>query len=178
MSRANRHRGRPKGSGLDDTKTLKAVKQILASNPAMKPTTAIRSMGVSDPSSIRRLRDKLRAGGRTEIRLDRAAAAPSVRKKPAARVYGPDPQAAPQLAAPDTTPAAGSADVLDPQRWLDIVGGLGLQTVFASMEAQAMFLKHALELPHIAEILRGQLLFNEFAVAFCPFIPECRKTLH
>ena len=58
MSQTRARRGRPKGSGIDDRQRLDAVARLIASNPALKPTTAIRSLGVSDPSVIRRLRDK------------------------------------------------------------------------------------------------------------------------
>lgn len=34
---------------------------LMTANPKLKPTTAIKAMGVSDPSSIRRLRDKFHA---------------------------------------------------------------------------------------------------------------------
>jgi hypothetical protein len=66
MSGNKAPRGRPKGSGLDDRARLLAVAQIIAGNPEMKPTTAIKSTGVSDPSTIRRLRDKFH-GMRAEL---------------------------------------------------------------------------------------------------------------
>ncbi len=53
-------RGRPRGSGLDDRVSLRAIADLLEADPALKPTTAIKRIGVSDPSTIRRLRDKLR----------------------------------------------------------------------------------------------------------------------
>jgi hypothetical protein len=54
-------RGRPKGTGLDDTNHLEAIAGLLAANPEMKPTTAIKELGINDPSVIRRLRDKYHA---------------------------------------------------------------------------------------------------------------------
>lgn len=51
-------RGRPKGSGIDDRQRLDAIARLIAANPELKPTTAIRNLGVADPSVIRRLRDK------------------------------------------------------------------------------------------------------------------------
>lgn len=51
-------RGRPKGSGIDDSARLDTIARLLAENPSLKPTTAIKSIGISDPSAIRRLRDK------------------------------------------------------------------------------------------------------------------------
>ena len=58
MSEANMRRGRPKGSGLDDRKQLLNIAAMIAADPSLKPTTAIRALGVTDPSVIRRLRDK------------------------------------------------------------------------------------------------------------------------
>lgn len=51
-------RGRPKGSGIDDSERLAAIANLLTAHPELKPTTAIKSLGISDPSTIRRLRDK------------------------------------------------------------------------------------------------------------------------
>lgn len=66
-------RGRPKGTGLDDAGPLAAITEMIAANPGMKPTTAIKAVGVTDPSAVRRLRDKYQqmigpeafAGGRS-----------------------------------------------------------------------------------------------------------------
>lgn len=58
MPETGTRRGRPKGSGIDDSDRLAAIARLIASNPQLKPTTAIKSLGVSDPSMIRRLRDK------------------------------------------------------------------------------------------------------------------------
>ncbi|WP_246317215.1 hypothetical protein [Hyphomicrobium methylovorum] len=51
-------RGRPKGTGIDDTERLARIGELLRIHPELRPTTAIRQMGYSDPSAIRRLRDK------------------------------------------------------------------------------------------------------------------------
>jgi len=51
-------RGRPKGTGLNDADRLAAMAKLIAANPGMKPTTAIKAMGITNPSAIRRLRDK------------------------------------------------------------------------------------------------------------------------
>lgn len=58
MPNAKLSRGRPKGTGLDDRAIIQSVIEMVAANPDLKPTTAIRSFGVTDPSAIRRLRDK------------------------------------------------------------------------------------------------------------------------
>ena len=52
--------GRPKGTGLDDRQQLETLAALLVADPKLKPTTAIRALGVKDPSIIRRLREKFR----------------------------------------------------------------------------------------------------------------------
>jgi len=61
MASATARQGRPKGSGIDDSQQLARIAVLLAADPKLKPTTAIRSLGIEDPSLIRRLRDKYRA---------------------------------------------------------------------------------------------------------------------
>ena len=51
-------RGRPKGTGLDDRAHLVAIASLISQSKELKPTTAIKSLGISNPSTIRRLRDK------------------------------------------------------------------------------------------------------------------------
>jgi hypothetical protein len=58
MQIASTRYGRPKGTGLDDRQRLASIAAALVANPKLKPTTAIRALGVDDPSTIRRLRDK------------------------------------------------------------------------------------------------------------------------
>ena len=54
-------RGRPRGTGLNDAAQLRAIAGLMTSHPDLKPTTAIRQLGIQDPSVIRRLRDKYNA---------------------------------------------------------------------------------------------------------------------
>lgn len=61
MSDKKRSRGRPKGSGIDDHNKLLDIGRLIQCTPGLKPTTAIRQLGYSDPSTIRRLRDKYNA---------------------------------------------------------------------------------------------------------------------
>jgi hypothetical protein len=58
MLHTSARRGRPKGTGIDDSDRIARIDELLRIHPELKPTTAIRLMGVSDPSAIRRLRDK------------------------------------------------------------------------------------------------------------------------
>jgi len=61
MSTPKRSRGRPKGTGIDDSQTLNEITEMIAADPDLKPTTAIKLLGISDPSTIRRLRDKYKS---------------------------------------------------------------------------------------------------------------------
>lgn len=61
MMQSQVKRGRPKGTGIDDSDRIQRLIELLRVHPELKPTTAIRVMGFSDPSAIRRLRDKYKA---------------------------------------------------------------------------------------------------------------------
>ena len=63
MTSVKRQRGRPKGTGINDRETLVRVAEIISANPSLKPTTAIKQAGVTNPSTIRRLRDKFSENG-------------------------------------------------------------------------------------------------------------------
>jgi len=58
MAQKTAARGRPKGTGVDDAARLAAMAALIAANPGMKPTTAIKALGITNASVIRRLRDK------------------------------------------------------------------------------------------------------------------------
>lgn len=58
MTTRKRGRGRPKGTGIDDSRRLIAMALELAATPGMRPTTAIKAIGITDQATIRRLRDK------------------------------------------------------------------------------------------------------------------------
>jgi hypothetical protein len=61
MLQAKSRRGRPKGTGNDDSDRIARLAELIRVHPELKPTTAIRVMGITDPSIIRRLRDKYTA---------------------------------------------------------------------------------------------------------------------
>ena len=54
----NGKRGRPPGTGKNDKDRLSKIAALMAADPALRPTTAIKRIGETDPSTIRRLRDK------------------------------------------------------------------------------------------------------------------------
>lgn len=60
MSTTKTRRGRPKGTGIDDRAALIRIAALISADPSLKPTTAIRALGVIEPSVIRRLRDKFK----------------------------------------------------------------------------------------------------------------------
>lgn len=77
-------RGRPKGTGIDDSDRIARLAELIKVRPEMKPTTAIRAMGITDPSVIRRLRDKYSAyqrdaSAQTTALAPRQTSAPVVR---------------------------------------------------------------------------------------------------
>lgn len=102
MSDGKPRRGRPVGSGIDDRSRLESVAALIAANPDLKPTTAIKSIGVNDPSVIRRLRDKFNLL-RTELMADLARPAISTPTSP------PAAQHAPAASAPRAKPASRSS---------------------------------------------------------------------
>lgn len=189
-------RGRPRGSGLDDRVQLRRIVEMLEADPGLKPTTAIKAMGVSDPSTIRRLRDKLKTDQHGE---PAHAASPSV---PAwgrsVELLEARPTAIPAL--PDRTsggphssnsasdlasnlasnPAEiAPSSVSDAQvQWFAHWCALGLSAVSSTVEAQLAVMDDFFRVPQVASALRQQLLFNEVAKAFCPKRSDIRTTFH
>jgi hypothetical protein len=169
--------GRPKGSGVDDSRHLQSLAALLAANPALKPTTAIRSLGVENPSVIRRLRDKFHAdqarlmadarrisqtNGRTLARP--APFQPAARRPLVASVRTHIPAA--NDVAPEETVAAATAHTATqpplPAIWCD----LGLWAVATAIEQQAVLARHWLQLPAVdIAVVRGQLAAGAFVVA-------------
>jgi hypothetical protein len=72
MVEAKSRRGRPVGTGIDDSDRIARLAELLKLQPELKPTTAIRCMGYTDPSAIRRLRDKYKQVSRPQAGSGRA----------------------------------------------------------------------------------------------------------
>lgn len=168
--------GRPKGSGLDDTRLLEGIAGLLAANPSLKPTTAIRSLGIEDPSAIRRLRDKFRvdqarllANARRSFQTTsgRPYARPALLRtgqaRPLTSVRNPIP--ATQSAAPDNDVAAEITPVLPQQPLPADLFDLGFRVLTTAIEQQAVLTRHWLRLPAVEIAVRGQLAFGAFFVA-------------
>lgn len=54
-------RGRPFGTGIDDSERLRKLVAKLKTNPQLPVTTAIRDLGITNRSHVRRIRDKYHA---------------------------------------------------------------------------------------------------------------------
>lgn len=176
-------RGRPRGSGLDDRAQLRRIVEMLEADPGLKPTTAIKAMGVSDPSTIRRLRDKLRAAAPAHGARTGSGRGPGMqpavqrearhcRKEPVSpeRVDVPGAGLAEAVPAPDADVSA---------LWFTRWCAFGLSALSSTVSAQVAALDDFVQMPHVASALRQQILFNEVAKAFCPTRTDVRSpTLH
>ena len=88
---ADRRRGRPKGTGINDHETLLKIAHILAADPAKKRTTAIKEAGITNPSVVRRLRDKYQEHEAVLVAEMHAATAKTTRKSAPAAPTAPQP---------------------------------------------------------------------------------------
>jgi hypothetical protein len=178
MSVDQARRGRPKGSGLDDRAQLRAISRLLAADPLLKPTTAIKSIGVTDPSTIRRLRDKLRAANGSA-------------KKPAIARAGQETVTSQQTASSSRhrpcrskrathSGAAGMSTmaVMDPMDWLAAWYGAGWQAHSSMVEVHIAAVENLLKLPHVASAFRAQLLLSNNVIALSTSSGNISTTLH
>jgi hypothetical protein len=90
---ADRRRGRPKGTGINDHEMLLKIAHILAADPAKKRTTAIKEIGITNASVVRRLRDKYQEHEASLMAEIAASTASHAGKTP--RKGAPAPAAAP-----------------------------------------------------------------------------------
>lgn len=74
MTESKKGRGRPKGSGINDHDILLKIAGHCVAEPSLKRTTAIKRCGITNPSVIRRLRDKF-AEQETQLLAEAQAAA-------------------------------------------------------------------------------------------------------
>jgi hypothetical protein len=178
-------RGRPRGSGLDDRVSLRAVADLLEADPALKPTTAIKRLGVSDPSTIRRLRDKLRQNEveAPPVEQSERATGDSTRSRP------------PQLSAAAQVPVARSEgsrrhgggygpvhmmvwqETNTAVSWFTVWCALGLRAFSATVEAQLAAVEGILLVPEGSSGLRHEA-FSESRFAFSTAGPDIRNTVH
>jgi hypothetical protein len=172
MQTASARYGRPKGTGLDDRKRLASIAAALVANPKLKPTTAIRSLGVEDPSTIRRLRDKFNLEqGKLLAEARRAARAnTSSTQREVAKLAKLAQSSMPHDAIAAAPPVSKSSSLpslsIVPQSSL-LVGclDLGVCAVSTALEGQIILAEYWLRLPAVSMALRGQLTLNAVAVA-------------
>lgn len=172
-------RGRPKGSGVNDASQLSKVQSLLSANPGMKPTTAIKSIGVTDPSAIRRLRDKFNSAPPAEARPParptaaakrtpaHARTKPAITARPAPRATRSRTiEAAPatsQAEAPDPAPVAAIGATHS--EFLMSMYSAGVSMATATMQLHVDAFAFALQGSPVACFLRGQMIVSEFAAA-------------
>jgi len=178
MQTASARYGRPKGTGLDDRKRLESIAAALVADPKLRPTTAIRALGIDDPSTIRRLRDKfnleygkLMAEARRAARAKSSGTQREVAKLAQLAQSGIDiepviePSAiANALPAPKSSPLPSLSIV--PQSSL-LVGcfDLGVCALSTAVQGQSILADYWLRLPAVSMAMRGQLTLNAVAVA-------------
>lgn len=182
---AVRARGRPKGSGINDQHRLVEIGRLIAADSRMKPTTAIKALGISDPSTIRRLRDKYNlgqiggqdptaacapAGMQGAVRTAALSTSEPVRKADAdvESHLGPRPDpispkassAAPSAGAPQASPSTETRD--EPAFPLAVaLFGFGLNAATAIFEQQMSIAQSVLKLPQVRNLMRSQIAFTE-----------------
>jgi len=192
MSQSKAVRGRPKGRELRDGFHLKAIAELLSADPRLRPTTAIRNLGITDPSAVRRLRDKFKSMKMDLIGTDSSAVSQPARHT-VALVTARTPR---RTAAPlDAPPRSGNtikptAPSADPQVPVDAekagnplamfycAYGVGLQAMTAMFDMQLAVVKHTLCSPAAKAVIRNQLWLTEFAVASVACGAAHRKSLH
>jgi hypothetical protein len=173
--------GRPKGTGLDDRQQLETIAALLTANPKLKPTTAIRQIGVEDPSAIRRLRDKFRHEQAKLMANARRSAHPrskghtvrSASRSTPAPVHTQSRALVPiQSSTNQITKVAPAAELL--AGWCD----LSFAMLSAVTQAQAVLAEHWLRTPLVAASIRRQLAINSMAVAIYTRGKNRRSSLH
>lgn len=177
MTATRPRRGRPKGTGIDDRYRLLEIARLTSANPELKTTTAIKRLGINDPSVIRRLRDKfnaVRADLENEIAEARAkAAVPPERGRPNLRIVSSDMPPAPtrsELPRQHVTPAAPlpAPGQLGPMAaWF----GLGIAAAASAIEQQLAVSEQLMRLPTVASLLRQQVAAAEIMMQLAARLP-------
>ena len=170
MASAAARKGRPKGSGIDDSQQLARIAALLAADPKLRPTTAIRLLGIEEPSVIRRLRDKYRAHQAAMQEAARSQSPPKGKPTVAAR-RDEEPRRRSRSHAPpsinwDTT----TTDIF--VAWC----GFGFSAVSAAIENQYVIAQHFLHQPSISIAVKNQLVINQFTLAM--YQRTRRRSIH
>lgn len=193
MTAARAQRGRPKGSGINDQQRLAEMSRIMGSDPRMRPTTAIKALGITDPSTIRRLRDKFNSAPdapNTNLTSGTppcgGAPAPATGSPRVAALKIAEPvkrfETKPQPAV-STTAGVGLAPELltravkpEPVPVAALLFGFGLNAATAFFEQQLMIAQSVMKLPQVRDLVRHQIAFTEFMLNVASPTPGSRYT--
>jgi hypothetical protein len=188
MANKRPQRGRPKGTGINDDAALHEIARLIASNPKLRPTSAIKLIGVANPSTIRRLRDKYNsrrfelAAEITRAGNDNGAvirplypvvrsSAPAPARSPAPRsstVPGAVPGAVHVAALVSAAARAGVEPPRDPSAPHALWFGLGIAAAVSAIEQQLTHSEQLVKLPNLASLLRQQVEMAEMMMALAP----------
>lgn len=173
-------RGRPKGTGIDDRIWLREMERLMRLDPGLRPTSAIKALGVTDPSAIRRLRDKYAAGERyLNTDLSGAPRAKRVRASVAAQAAAADPvkhqRPSPRLvssastsaaSAPTDMPSGPPSKAAEPSAVLSELWGHAFQSAALLAQWSAIAMTAWSRTPAGAHWLSQQIAINDaFAAA-------------
>ena len=184
MTAARAARGRPKGSGINDQLRLNEIARIIDADPRMKPTTAIKALGITDPSTIRRLRDKFNtvqpeSFGAPEASVPAEKVAASAAPRAAAlKIAEPVKRAGPTPAA-ECAAVEASAPVARPPAAENVpiaalLFGFGLNAATAIFEQQMMIAQSVMRMPPVRDLIRHQIAFTEFMLSVARPSPGSR----
>lgn len=176
MTAAKAQRGRPKGSGINDQQRLAEIARVIDADPRIKPTTAIKALGITDPSTIRRLRDKFNGGAgeqptRTTGSAPACAPASQQGSQRAAPLKFADPvkrveaKAGPAAAAQPASAALSQANAGAKPHSIPVAAmifGFGLNFATAFFEQQLMIAQSVMKLPQVRDLVHSQIALTEF----------------
>ncbi len=191
MSAAKMQRGRPKGSGINDQLRLDEIARIMSADPRIKPTTAIKTLGITDPSTIRRLRDKFHVAQpvlKSNIQSDNASAAMQSTPRAAALKYSEPVKVEAVKRAESRRTFTGSANEntglepgllakpakAEPIPVAALLFGFGLNAATAIFEQQMMIAQSVMKLPQVRDLVRSQIALTEFMLNAANLSPGSR----
>ncbi len=158
--------GRPTGTCIDDHKQLLRIAALMAADPDLKPTTAIRSLGIEEPSVIRRLRDKFREQ-RADLLVEAQRAA--ITETTLVCTELENVSDAPVTMATETpkhdTLSSKSPWSPSPETYFSAWCDMSLSAISTTVTNQALATEHWLRLPPVSLAVKGQMLVNALALS-------------
>lgn len=191
MTAAKLQRGRPKGSGINDQQKLDEIARLMSADPRMKPTTAIKAIGVTDPSTIRRLRDKFHVAqpdlnsnlqsGHTSAAVQSTPRVAALKHSDPIKVEAVKPAEPRRVFTASATETVGFAPGLqtrpeksDPVPVAALLFGFGLNAAAAIFEQQMKIADSVMHLPQVRDLIRSQIAFTEFMLNAASSSPGSR----